>query len=41
MVIWPALFDPDYRPPEDLDRRVREGIALLLAYYGPRQAAAG
>lgn len=36
MVIWPALFDPDYRPPEDMDRRVREGIALLLAYYGPR-----
>lgn len=40
MAIWPALFDPDYGPPEDIAQRVKEGIDLLLAYYGPGEPAA-
>ncbi|HEX7775948.1 MAG TPA: TetR/AcrR family transcriptional regulator [Parvibaculum sp.] len=39
LVIWPALFDPAYRPPENIREQVREGIELLLSYYGSKSVS--
>jgi len=32
--VWPALFEPGYKIPDDADARIREIVAVFLAAYG-------
>jgi TetR/AcrR family transcriptional regulator of autoinduction and epiphytic fitness len=34
LAIWPALFDPAYKLPDDIDRQITTAIELFLATYG-------
>lgn len=34
--VWPALFDPDYKVPDDADRKIDEIVAVFLARYGAK-----
>jgi TetR/AcrR family transcriptional regulator of autoinduction and epiphytic fitness len=34
LVIWPALFDPAYRPPPEMTRKIQTAIELFLTTYG-------